>query len=142
MNDTQKWIKLRSYNSKDEFVGINGFESRSFKNTLKGEAHVSSIFTVILLLLLMFSMFRVIYGSNPLTFTTLLEKLSEVPTISTDWLKFVQTNFSDSFITGFKWLGSIFDFFVDILNVSLFASTAITNVIIVLLWLLRWIFLV
>lgn len=100
-----------------------------------------SIFKLFFLLLLGLTLARFLIGRGSITFTGLLETFSKSPSISTDWIKYVQTNFSETFPFGFQWLGKIFDFFSDLLSVSLFTSVSIANVIAFILYFVRYIFL-
>ncbi|AXF52635.1 MAG: hypothetical protein [Inoviridae sp.] len=99
-----------------------------------------TIFKLIFLLMIVFSIVKILVGRDPITFSGLLSTLSNAPTFSTDWIKYVQTNFSETFPWGFQWLGSIVDFFTDLLSVSLFVSVGAANVITFILYFMRYLF--
>lgn len=100
------------------------------------------IFGLVFLLILFVGIVRTLGGGNSVTFTSFLETLQNCPQIGYDWISFTQKyNFSESFIYGFQWFGAILDFFNDIFAVSLFGSTAVANIISVIFYFLRWLFL-
>lgn len=99
------------------------------------------IFGLVFLLILFVGIVRTLGGGNSVTFTSFLETLQNCPQIGYDWISFTDTDFSSTFPWGLQWLGSIFDFFMDIFSVSLFASTAVANIISVIFYFLRWLFL-
>lgn len=99
------------------------------------------IFGLVFLLILFVGIIRTLVGGNSVTFTSFLQTLRDCPQIGYDWISFTDTDFGSSFPFGLQWLGSIFDFFMDIFSVSLFGSTAVANIISVIFYFLRWLFL-
>lgn len=87
---------------------LNPNDKRKFKNNLKNVHSYSrfSILIILVCLLFVIAFFRSINGSEPLTFTGLLETLSNSPQIAL-------TNFLDFSIYG-DW--GIFDFLRDFIN--------------------------
>lgn len=93
---------------------------------------VNRIFGVIVALLLVLASFGVIAGNpqiNAITFESFLSTLENAPRIPTDWIGALQTSFVSSFPSYLKWLGSIIDTITSIIQVPLYASTAILNFI-------------
>lgn len=101
---------------------------------------VGSIFTLAFMLLLAISVFRILLNGEAIQLSTLLSQVAGAPTIPTNWIGLLSTNFGSTFPWGLQWLGSIFDFFTDLFSFSLFASTAAVNVVIFFFYFLRWLF--
>lgn len=76
------------------------------------------------------------------TFTSLLDMLSSAPYISFDWLDVFNFSLADMFPVGLQWLGSFFDFFVDIFRAGMFVGTAVVNVFPFLYYFFRWVFVI
>lgn len=126
------------------FVGPSvprGWKPDSDKSRLSGGKVVGSLFSIILVTLLAVAVIRILSGRQIVTFTALFQQLSKAPTIPTNWLKVLSTNFGDTFPYGFQWLGSIIDFFSDILSFSLYTGTAALNALSFFFYFLKWVFL-
>lgn len=102
---------------------------------------VSSVLALVMFILLAISAFRLLNNGEPIQLSTFLSQVAGAPTIPTDWLQVLDTSFGSSFPSWLQWLGSIFDFFVDIFEFSLFTSTAALNAVIFIFYFLRWLFL-
>lgn len=102
---------------------------------------VGSAFTLIFMLLLAVSVFRILLNGQAISLSTLLSQVAGAPTIPTNWIGIFNTDFGSTFPYGLQWLGSIFDFFTELFSFSMFASTAALNVVVFLLYFLRWLFL-
>ncbi len=102
---------------------------------------IGGIFAVILVTLLAISLIRMLSGKQAISFSGLLSQLSNAPTIPTNWLKVLSTNFGDTFPYGLQWLGDVFDFFANILSFSLYVGTAGLNSLSFFFYFLKWVFL-
>lgn len=106
----KKPILKKSNSSINRFkTSLNSKDKRKFKNNLKNTHYYNrfTILTFLLCLLFVVAFFRSINGSEPLTFTGLLETLSNSP-------KIALTSFFDFSISG-DW--GFFDFFRDFINI-------------------------
>lgn len=102
--------------------------------------NVAGLFGVIIICILAIAIVRILSGRNIITFTGLLEQLSHAPTIPTNWLSTITTNFGETFPWGFQWLGSAIDFFVDIFAFGMYTGTAALNFLSFAFYFLRWLF--
>lgn len=91
-------------------------------------------------LLLCVCVVRVLNGGNVISFTSLLQMLSQAPAIDSSFISTVTTNFADLFPDWLSWLGSVFDFFTNIFAFGLYTGTAGLNILIYFTYFLRWVF--
>lgn len=107
-------------------------------NVSKSEV-VSNVFVILFAILFIISLFRVMYNNELLTFTGLLETLSDAPTITlpaaldytitADWGFF---NFFRQFL----------NMFTSLFSVLVFVAAAIVQVVIYIYWILNYLFLI
>lgn len=101
---------------------------------------VPTIFCLALCIMLIFSLFRVMKGSEFFGFTQLLKMLENAPAIPTDWIGSVSTNFGETFPYGFQWLGSCIDFFTNAFAATIFTGVAGVNLLTFVLYFISILF--
>lgn len=133
-----------------DFVGPSrsDWESYNRSNDYHSAVNVPSIFTVLFLVLLIVTVFRLltrfengVSGTFYIDLQSLFTKFSEAPTISTSWISSFSTNYGETFPYGFQWLGHFIDFICQMLSGIFFASVSVSNALIFLFYFLRWILL-
>lgn len=99
-----------------------------------GKSFVAILLAVLLLVLLI----RVMNGSSIPTFTSFLELLSSAPTVKVPFLSTVGTALGDWGV--FNFLRDFIAFFNNIVNVLVFLFNGLANLVVYVVWFVRWLF--
>lgn len=97
-----------------------------------------SLLRIVFAVILFVTVLRFLLGYSPVTFTSFLEMLRDVPVIPTSWLSGWSTNLAVSFPDWLSWLGAFFDWFVSAFQMCLFVSIAIVNIFPFIFYFVRW----
>lgn len=99
----------------------------------------SSIFKIVFMFLLLFAVYRVLVGSNPITFSSFLEILQDAPQFDVAKLSSVVPKLDETNVI----LGSLFRFFnyfIDVLNLIIFFGAGCVQVLAFAFYFLRFLF--
>lgn len=129
----------------DDFAANEPLPSGSRSST-SSSVTVGSVFHILILCLLVATVFRMLARGTAgsgfyVDFESLFTRLSGAPTISTDWISFISTNFGETFPYGFQWIGSAIDFIVDCFAGIMFSSVAVSNALVFVFYFVRWLLL-
>lgn len=128
----------------------SAFNSRRHRLRFNAQGFVRGSFSIaqiVFVFMLIVVVFRFLVKSQTgqgfvyIDLDSLLTYLSNAPSIPTTWINKFDTSFASQFIPAFQWFGKFVDSLASFFGGLFFASTALSNAVIFILYFLRWIFL-
>lgn len=124
--------KMSARQVKNEFDKKNQVRDRSFKDNF-------SVLCLCLGIILSIALIKSLLGSNPITFGGFLEMLASAPSVDMT-LKSFEVIPALGDWGAFNFLSTFFNYFITTLNVMIFVFKGVIQVVIYIVWFIRFIF--